>query len=158
MTQTVTVTLSTLACESSILFTHSLLIFSQGYWGLARLWAGFSRPWDGKGLDQRMTTTEGIWDLARNEAGIWLGMGWDRTMVDRVSSLLCSHTLRKILFGKEIWGVYAHWQNFSPGRKYVQCVELTHTDRISFWYEAWNISRPKNKQILQLHAPKLGLG
>jgi len=49
-----------------------------------------------------MTTTEGIWDLARNEAGIWLGMGWDRTMVDRVSSLLCSHTLRKILFGKEI--------------------------------------------------------
>jgi len=49
-----------------------------------------------------MITTEGIGDLARNEAGMWLGMGWDRTMVERVSSILCKHILRKILGRKEI--------------------------------------------------------
>jgi len=41
-------------------------------------------------------------DLARSETGMWLGMGWDRTMVERVSSIVCEHRMRKILGRKEM--------------------------------------------------------
>ena len=37
-----------------------------------------------------------------NRRETWLGIGWDRTMVERMSSVLCEHTLRKILGRKEI--------------------------------------------------------
>jgi len=33
---------------------------------------------------------------------MWLGMEWDRTMVERVSSILCENRMGKILGRKEI--------------------------------------------------------
>ena len=62
---------------------------SRGYWRLARLWAGFSRSWDGQGLNQGWQVEQYI--------------HWENLFGKKIYAVCSTHKLTEFLSGKEMW-------------------------------------------------------